>query len=329
VTDPTARPEVDDPRVHALAKARQQIAYESPFNFVCPPWDGLTEEEQHLSLLDARNYLHAALKAGLLAAPAVPAPAADRAALRDRIIAALDNAHHTHPCPALGDQTWSGCVHYDEAGRVVGVGSCHSGRRADAVLAVLPAPTDRAASPGAFVLWLDASDGSVPTHDGIQWPDGTVTIHHRHFGITTTHHSAEAACQAAHGKQGRIVWPERAPTDRAAVLHEAADRITRQADQLWAPGTRAHTVMYADAAELRRMADEAQQDGAGQVVAYRSLGGRILRCLNHIPPDPDGDFTAVTSDDLPDGGICTYPACGVDVLIQQPATEAQQSGESR
>jgi hypothetical protein len=72
-------------------------------------------------------------------------PAADRAALRDRIIAALDNAHRTHPCPALGDQIWSGCVHYDEAGRVAGVGSCHSGRRADAVLSVLPAPADRAA----------------------------------------------------------------------------------------------------------------------------------------------------------------------------------------
>lgn len=52
-----------------------------------------------------------------------------------------------------------------------------------------------------------------------------------------------------------------------------------------------------------------------RVVAYRSLGGRILRCLNHIPPEPDGDFVRVTSGDLPDGGVCTYPGCGVDVLI--------------
>jgi hypothetical protein len=96
VTDQTARPEVDDPRVLALAKARQQIAYESPFNFVCPPWDGLTEQEQHLSLLDARNYLHAALKAGLLAAPAVQVPATDRAAeieqMRERHKASLRRA---------------------------------------------------------------------------------------------------------------------------------------------------------------------------------------------------------------------------------------------
>lgn len=74
MTDQPARPEVDDPRVLALAQARQQIAYESPFNFVCPPWDGLTEDEQQSSLLDAQNYLHAALKAGL--AP-VPLPSAD------------------------------------------------------------------------------------------------------------------------------------------------------------------------------------------------------------------------------------------------------------
>ncbi|CAL9651228.1 hypothetical protein [Streptomyces sp. enrichment culture] len=62
----STRPTVDDPRVLALAKARQQIAYESPLNFVCPPWDGLSEQEQETSLLAARNWLHAALRAGLV-----------------------------------------------------------------------------------------------------------------------------------------------------------------------------------------------------------------------------------------------------------------------
>jgi hypothetical protein len=82
----TDRPEVDDPRVLALAQARQQMAHENQFNAgFCPPWDGLTGQEQRLSLLDARNYLRAALKAGLLAAPAVvlPAPAARAAVLRE------------------------------------------------------------------------------------------------------------------------------------------------------------------------------------------------------------------------------------------------------
>lgn len=56
--------------------------------------------------------------------------------LRAAYIAALDEAHQTHPCPATGRPYWLGCVHYDDAGRMEGVGSCHSGRRADAVLAV-------------------------------------------------------------------------------------------------------------------------------------------------------------------------------------------------
>jgi hypothetical protein len=66
--------------------------------------------------------------------------AADRADPRDRIITALDNAHHTHPCPHTGRPYWLGCFHPDG-----GVGSCHSGRRADAVLSVLPAPVGRGA----------------------------------------------------------------------------------------------------------------------------------------------------------------------------------------
>ncbi len=91
----TDRPEVDDPRVLALAKARQHRAHSNPFNFVCPPWDGLTEQEQHLSLLDARNYLHAALDAGLVpavssAVSATPAPDGQAAEeRRDRYAKAL------------------------------------------------------------------------------------------------------------------------------------------------------------------------------------------------------------------------------------------------
>lgn len=62
---------------------------------------------------------------------------------------------------------------------------------------------------------------------------------------------------------------------------------------------------------------------AADVVAYRSRGGRLLRCLAHHPGQEgidNGDFVEVTSEDLPDGGICTYPTamdatCGVDVLI--------------
>lgn len=49
------------------------------------------------------------------------------------------------------------------------------------------------------------------------------------------------------------------PADRATVLREAADHLARQADELWAPGRTAHTTMHADAAELRRLAAEAER----------------------------------------------------------------------
>ncbi|QTU45616.1 DUF1674 domain-containing protein [Streptomyces scabiei] len=68
---------------------------------------------------------------------------------------------------------------------------------------------------------------------------------------------------------------------------------------------------------------QARKDGAQpqepSVVAYRSDGGRLLNCLRHVPPPAarHADFHPVTAEDLPDGGICTYPDCGVDVLIPQ------------
>lgn len=80
-------------------------------------------------------------------ADVLPMPVGPQPSERDRpraaFIEALDNAAKTHPCPVLGDQFWSGCVHYDEAGHVAGVGSCHSERRADAVLVVRDAEMER------------------------------------------------------------------------------------------------------------------------------------------------------------------------------------------
>ena len=228
------RPSLDDPRVFALAKSRQQVAHEGVF---LPTWDELTAEEQRQSLPDARSYLHAAMKAGL-----VPAQLrADRAALRDRIAEAL--YAHTH----RGWATRYADLDRDERDTYLA--------RADAVLAVLPEPADRA-----------------------------------------------------------VV--------RAETLREAADRIDRMdlpQDQvdMFDNGARWAT------AELRRLAgeqpaqDEARQDAADRVVAYRSPLGHYLHCTLHA--DELGlSWTPLSSEDLPDGGICSYPRCGVDVLIQQP-----------
>jgi hypothetical protein len=81
--------------------------------------------------------------AGALPMPVLPEPLSpERDRLRAAFVEALDNAHHTHPCPEYGKPYWTGCVHYDETGRVSGVGSCHSERRADAVLVVRDAEVE-------------------------------------------------------------------------------------------------------------------------------------------------------------------------------------------
>lgn len=72
---------------------------------------------------------------------------------------------------------------------------------------------------------------------------------------------------------------------------------------------------------------------APEVVAYRSRGGRLLRCRAHHPGQEgidSGDFHPVTSEDLPDGGVCTWPTgigttCGVDVLI--PITDSKEPSQ--
>ncbi|MCX5285958.1 hypothetical protein [Streptomyces sp. NBC_00198] len=55
---------------------------------------------------------------------------------------------------------------------------------------------------------------------------------------------------AAHRTVGQRV----SAADRAAILLDGASHLARQADELWAAGTTAHTVMHADADELRSLA---------------------------------------------------------------------------
>ena len=57
-----------------LAEARQQIAHQGGS---CPTWDELTDHEQEMGVLAARNYLRALTRAGYAIVPA-----ADEAAVR-------------------------------------------------------------------------------------------------------------------------------------------------------------------------------------------------------------------------------------------------------
>lgn len=54
---------LDDPRVLALAKARQQLAHDCTH---LPTWEELTDEDRAAALPDARNYLESAINAGLI-----------------------------------------------------------------------------------------------------------------------------------------------------------------------------------------------------------------------------------------------------------------------
>ncbi|MFF6781402.1 hypothetical protein [Streptomyces sp. NPDC012510] len=143
----------------------------------------------------------------------------------------------------------------------------------------------------------------------------------------------------------------RLSADRAAVLNAAAQHLYTALfpavyDDM---GQKAAEGVQRAVSELRRLAAEAispwrilgiancqtpathnqgcactaagvGQDGAQPseliIVAYRASGARVLRCRAHAPSDHTG-FTPLTAEDLPDGGICTYPECGVDVLMSQ------------
>ncbi|MEV5189289.1 hypothetical protein [Streptomyces werraensis] len=122
-------------------------------------------------------------------------------------------------------------------------------------------------------------------------------------------HHAPAAVSAA-------VAP---PTNRAAVLHTEADRINVAKQQV-TEGWQGATEVISDA-EVQRLA-------ATGLVGYRQGRGQLLHCLHHkpVPASRWADFHEVTSDDLPDGGICVHPRCGADLLAVQPAAGAQQDG---
>lgn len=68
-------------------------------------------------------------------------------------------------------------------------------------------------------------------------------------------------------------------------------------------------------------AEAAARDDANRIVAHRSLLSKGFFCTACAPADRT---TPLTSDDLPDGGICC--ACGADVLIEP---EVDQSANKR
>lgn len=58
--------ETEHDQSRRLAEARQQLAHEGSHYFP-PAWRELTDHERGLAMLDARNYLRAARRCGLIA----------------------------------------------------------------------------------------------------------------------------------------------------------------------------------------------------------------------------------------------------------------------
>ncbi|MET9324433.1 hypothetical protein ABZX75_30380 [Streptomyces sp. NPDC003038] len=59
--------ELDDPRVLTLAKAHQQVVHESVWHIgSAPSWEALNEAQKKAAVMEAREWLRAADRAGLL-----------------------------------------------------------------------------------------------------------------------------------------------------------------------------------------------------------------------------------------------------------------------
>ncbi|NGO69162.1 hypothetical protein [Streptomyces boncukensis] len=182
----------------------------------------------------------------------------DRAGLRARYIAALKGAHRTHPCPVLGHTYWSGCVHYDASGRFAGVGSCHTARRADAVLAVRDEEMEELRA--ELVAELAQHQFTLRQRNArsvrlLQLRD--LAVQGDVEALTTAAQDLGAASVADHrpgdGEQDQLAAELAARPTRAEVLREAADVIDADSS--------ISAAVHATAA-LRRLAlaDEAQAD---------------------------------------------------------------------
>jgi hypothetical protein len=181
-------------------------------------------------------------------------PATDRAALRDRIADVL---------AAADDETWGA-----DSDKVRSPAYQGYQDRADAVLAVLPAPTDRA-----------ASDLRQPAYDAVfayirQQPRDSLptTIVGRNAMIWRAVHAALDA-----------VLP--AAADRAAVLRELEARYRQHARDSVHPDFRA--AYSAVANDLRRMADETPPQRTPCSVPECDFDGTGEPCTRHEREDDE------------------------------------------
>ena len=239
-------------------------------------------------------------------------PATDQTALRDRIAEAL--------YPTYGQQ---------DRNRSLAI--------ADAVLSVLPASVDRA---DVYRLAADAvRDTIAPANwpaDAISiWNAATNIAEHRLRRVAAeTRNTTDQTGRLERGREQLIEAMSAVSEDRtccgwasdwARTLHaEGGIWETLGRAVGWPVGNYDQWVWVSwdEAAALYATppaggAPQPKEADGDRVVAYRSAlpGAMSIYCTRHTDGLGDG-VTPLTSDDLPDGGVCA--ACHVDVLIPQP-----------
>lgn len=243
------------------------------------------DKDMPLAVCDDPRTIAAFAAAVVRAYAAVQVPATDQAALRDRIAEALyasDHPGHLVPLNETGMEPA-----YRES--------------ADAVLAVLPARVD----------WTGAS---VPA------AEDELTSERDH--LITCINRVRAALNDCKARGATGMQYEN------AVREALGDRQSRRS-----PGPLCHET---DPNTLRECALRAGHEGDHQdgdlnwpavgaqqpkqangdhIVAYRLGGSQSLRCAGCAPSQRGDIWEPITSEDLPDGGVCA--TCHVDVLIPQ------------
>ncbi|MFB7244596.1 hypothetical protein ACFCYX_19310 [Streptomyces populi] len=235
----------------------------------------------------------------LRAAVSVPAPApTDQTALRDRIAEALDNANRTHPCPVTGDEYWTGCYHPDGTSS-----SCHTNRRTDAVLAVLPAnqTTDRATalSDAANRLERGNPDRDLDFSEGVDWAVDELR-------------RLAAEAQAAAEYSRALATPPSA--EALAYLRERlAGRVAGETQQ---PATSPAETAARIAGDLHNGGQHERALGAEDVTAVLRAGERLAQ--------QDRELPTAFAPGMPCEHGCRAAADELTRETQRPETETEQ-----
>jgi hypothetical protein len=259
-----------------------------------------------------------------------PTVADQQADLRDRIAAAL-----------LARIKWATVSKTQPHDAVTSLLAATEYDLADAVLAVLPPPADRAAvlreaadiAEDVAIRLHRAHDvgGSLGAYEAMAelrrlaaeapQPEGyEATTGHLITCLAVAGGSPDPDCSCAAKTKHREVSDETRPLCACgrfwpcALADAPAVPVQPAAD-----GWRGATELVPDR-EVQRLA-------ATGLVGYQQDRGRLLHCLHHKPAPASRyvDFQEVTAEDLPEGGICVHPSCGADLLAVQPV--AADTGE--